>query len=132
MKRTNIILVGFALLAMLSFAQEQKSRNVVPAYSQAQEQTFSGIVQEAKEYQCPVSGTIGSHVSVKEGSEVIEVHLAPAKFLRQYEMVLRPGDKVTITGMKFVFEGNPAMLARTVVDGQYTFTFRNRKGRPEW
>ena len=132
MKRTNIILVGFALLAMLSFTQEQKTRNVVPAYSQAQEQTFSGIVQEAKEYQCPVSGTIGSHVSVKEGSEVIEVHLAPAKFLRQYEMVLRPGDKVTITGIKFVFEGKPAMLARTVVDGQYTFTFRNRNGRPEW
>ena len=132
MKKTNIILVGFALLAMLSFAQEQKTRNVVPAYSQAQEQTFSGIVQEAKEYQCPVSGTIGSHVSVKEGSEVIEVHLAPAKFLRQYEMVLRPGDKVTITGIKFVFEGKPAMLARTVVDGQYTFTFRNRNGRPEW
>src|SRR5437763_16505090 len=41
-------------------------------------QTFSGIVQEAKEYQCPVSGTIGSHVSVKGGPEVIEVHLAPA------------------------------------------------------
>jgi hypothetical protein len=62
----------------------------------------------------------------------VEVHLAPATFLKEYGIVLQPGDHVSITGIKFTFDGKPAMMARTIVAGQSTFTFRDAKGRPEW
>lgn len=133
MKIIGNVVLGFLLFAALAATQEQNSSgNAVPAYNTAQEQTFSGTVQEVKDYQCPVSGTIGSHIAVKGGAEMVEIHLAPAKFLKDYDIVLKPGDQVKITGIKFVFQGKPAMLARVVVDGQNTFTFRSDKGRPEW
>ena len=47
-------------------------------------------------------------------------------------VMLKSGDKVNVTGIRFEFDGKPAMLARTVTSGQSTFTFRDPKGRPEW
>ena len=132
MKKIGYVLLGIVLVVVLGRTQEQKAPNSVPAYSFAQEHTVSGIIQEIKNYQCPVSGTIGSHISIKDGSEIIEVHLAPAKFVKDYDIVFKPGDKVQVTGVKFVFDGKPAMLARLVVDGQSTFAFRNDKGQPQW
>jgi hypothetical protein len=132
MGKILLALIFVVFLVISARTQERKSSDLVPAYTPAQEQTFSGVVQEVNEYQCPVSGTVGSHISVKGGSEIVEVHLAPTTFLRQYEIVVRPGDKVTVTGVRFVFAGKSAMLARVVVDGQSTFTFRNGNGRPEW
>lgn len=122
-----------ALLVALPVTLAQKpSNNSVPAYNVAQEHTFSGTIKEVKEYQCPVSGTVGSHISVAGDITTIEVHLAPATFLKDYDIVLKAGDRVTVRGIKFEFEGKPAMLARIVTTGQNTYTFRDTKGRPEW
>ncbi|HLJ25148.1 MAG TPA: hypothetical protein VKY85_00405 [Candidatus Angelobacter sp.] len=134
MKHVGGVLFALLLLAAMAVTQQQKqsNNNSVPAYNPGQEQTFSGTIQEVRDYQCPVSGTIGSHISLKGGGDTLEVHLAPATFLKQYNIVLQPGDQVKITGVKFVFEGKPAILAREIVAGQSTFTFRDGKGRPEW
>jgi len=121
-----------ALLVALPLTLAQKSNNGVPAYNVAQEQTFSGVIKEIKDYQCPVTGTVGSHIAIAAGSDILEVHLAPSTFLKQYDIVLKPGDKVTVTGIKFEFNGKPSVLARTVSSGQSTFSFRDQKGRPEW
>jgi DNA/RNA endonuclease YhcR with UshA esterase domain len=133
MKTLYGILFGFLLLVAMAATQQQKQSDMaVPAYSTSQEQAFSGTILEVKDYQCPVTGTIGSHIAVKGTSDTLEVHLAPAKFLKQYDIVLKPGDQVTVTGIKFTFDGKPAMLARLVVVGRDTFRFRDDKGRPEW
>jgi DNA/RNA endonuclease YhcR with UshA esterase domain len=121
------ILLSLAVFGVLAFTEE-----AVPTYNPAQQQTVHGIVQELKDYQCPVSGTIGAHISINSGSETIEVHLAPARFLKEYGITIKEGDSVTVIGMKFTFNGKPAMMAKTVVTGRSTFTFRDDKGRPEW
>jgi DNA/RNA endonuclease YhcR with UshA esterase domain len=131
MKKIGYVLLGIAFVVVLGRAQEQRV-NAVPAYDSSQERIFNGTIEEIKNFQCPVSGTIGSHLYIKDGSDVLEVHLAPTTFLKQYAMVLQAGDKVKITGVKFMFDGKPAILARTVVDGFSTFTFRNDKGQPQW
>src|SRR5438045_6796706 len=116
MKRFFSILLGLFLLGALAATQQQKPSDMgIPAYNPAQAQTFSGTVVEVKNYQCPVSGTIGSHISVRGMTETREVHLAPIKFLKDYEIVLNPGDHVSMTGIKLTFDGKPAMLAGTVV-----------------
>ena len=133
MKNFGKFLLAVALLIALPVTLAQKPvASGVPAYNVAQEQTFNGVIKEVKEYQCPVTGTIGSHISVAGDFTTLEVHLAPAKFLKDYDIVLKAGDRVTIQGVRFEFDGKPAMLARSVTSGHNTFTFRDPKGRPEW
>jgi DNA/RNA endonuclease YhcR with UshA esterase domain len=103
-----------------------------PKYDVAAQQTVEGTVQEVKDYKCPVTGTIGSHITIKTSGGALEVHMAPATFLKDYEMKLQAGDSVKVVGVKFTFEGQPAMLARSVTIGHATFTFRDDKGRPLW
>ena len=107
----------------------------IPKYEPLNEVTLQGKVLEVKEYQCPISGTVGGHLAVKEaggGAGVVEVHLAPVKFMKEYEIGVKPGDLVTIVGMRTVFDGKPAMLAKTVTVERDTYTFRNNKGTPLW
>jgi hypothetical protein len=102
------------------------------AYDQATQQSFEGIVIETKDYSCPVSGAVGSHLTLKGDVSTIEVHLAPATFMKQYEISINKGDRVTVVGSKITFEGKPALIAKTVVLGRDTFNFRDPKGRPLW
>jgi len=102
------------------------------AYDQASQQTLDGLVVETKDYSCPVSGTVGSHITVKGDISSIEVHLAPASFMKQYEIMIRKGDRVTVVGSKINFEGKPALIARSVTVGRETYNFRSPKGIPLW
>ncbi|HLW54624.1 MAG TPA: hypothetical protein VKW06_17440 [Candidatus Angelobacter sp.] len=133
MKSLTKVLLAVLLLAGLVATQENaSSADHSPAYNPAQQVMFRGTVREFKDYQCPVSGTIGSHITVSNGYDTIEVHLAPATFLKHNQIVLRPGDEVKVFGAMFMFERRPAMLARTVVTSDKTFTFRNDRGAPAW
>jgi hypothetical protein len=64
-------------------------------YEFANQVTVQGIVADTKDYNCPVSGAVGAHILVKTASSEIEAHLAPATFIKQYEINIRKGDKVT-------------------------------------
>src|SRR5215470_12380904 len=126
MRNFGTFLLALALIIALPLTlAPQPPTNAVPSYNVAQEQTFSGIIKDVKEYQCPGTGTVGSHISVAGDITTLEVHLAPASFLKQYDIVFKTSQRVTVTGVKFEFEGKPAMLARTVSAGQNTFTFRD-------
>ena len=60
--------------------------------------TIQGVVLEVKDYHCPVSGTIGTHFSLKTDHGDLEVHMAPAKFFKDYEILIRKGADVSVTG----------------------------------
>jgi DNA/RNA endonuclease YhcR with UshA esterase domain len=66
------------------------------------------------------------------GKGTIEIHLAPATFMKQYEMVINKGDNIEIQGSKILFEGKPALLAKTVAIDRTTYTFRDAAGKPLW
>jgi hypothetical protein len=101
-------------------------------YDLSSQKVTTGIVIEVKDYKCPVTGTVGSHIALKRGGDIIEVHLAPAAFIRQYEIVINKGDEVAIEAAPILFEGKPALLAKTVAVGGVTYAFRDGKGRPLW
>jgi len=105
----------------------------VPKYDPATEAVFKGTVDEVKDRECPVSGGMGSHLILKlSDGTTIEVHLAPTKFVKTYELVFNKGDLVEVTGSKVKFEGVDTIFAREVKRGNDDFVFRDQNGKPVW
>jgi hypothetical protein len=130
-------LLGALILFLLACAptllsQDQHLQPQAYTYDPANQQTVRGQVVEARDFQCPVSGTVGSHITVKSEAGTMEVHLAPASFMKLYEIAIRKNDNVTIVGSRIMFDGKPSLIARSVVIGRDTFNFRDPKGRPLW
>jgi hypothetical protein len=137
MKFTRVLLGVFALLlsgaTITLVSQEKSSPKPAPyIYVPASEQTMRGWVVESKDFQCPVTGTVGSHITVKNETGSLEVHLAPASFMKQYEINIRKGDNVTVVGSRIMFEGKTALIAKSVAIGNETYNFRDQSGKPLW
>jgi len=129
----TLLLLIFAGAACNVIAQEKvQSAHESFVYNAEDQVTVEGTVQEVRDYKCPVTGTVGSHITVKTLAGTLEVHLAPAAFLKDNEMVFHAGDQVKLVGAKIQFEGKPALLAKTATVGHTTFTFRDAKGNPIW
>ena len=123
------------LLVTVSSVVSQEKPSVVRVsytYDEASQQTVRGWVVETKDFQCPVTGTVGSHITVKTETGTIEVHLAPASFMKQYDIAFTKDQNVTVVGAKITYEGKPALIAKSVTVGHETFNFRDPKGRPLW
>ncbi|HXA86268.1 MAG TPA: hypothetical protein VNZ47_14400 [Candidatus Dormibacteraeota bacterium] len=137
MKSIRVLLGVFTLLvlsATLALVSQEKTASTKPnyAYGQLNEQTMRGWVVETRDFQCPVSGTIGSHITIKNETSTIEVHLAPAAFMKQYEISIHKGDNVTVVGSRITFEGKSALIAKSVAIGRETYNFRDQTGKPLW
>ena len=137
MKGMRFVL-GALLLLLLAIASSMMSQEKnTPSqtsykYDQASQQTLHGWVVAENDFQCPVSGAVGSHITVKTETGSVEVHLAPVKFMKQYEINIRKDDNVTVIGSRIMFDGKPALIAKSVAIGRETYNFRDDKGRPLW
>lgn len=127
-----VILVALLTIAVLpAFANPQNAN--VPRYDVTKEVTLKGVVTDVVDRTCPVSGGMGSHfiLKVADGSS-IEVHLAPTKFVKNYELVFHKGDQVEVIGSKVNFEDKDTIFARQITRGNDSFVFRDEKGKPVW
>jgi len=137
MKFTRVLFGVFALLlsgATITLVSQEKHSQTPVGYTYAptSEQNLRGWVVETKDFQCPVTGTVGSHITVKNETGSMEIHLAPASFMKQYEINIRKGDNVTVVGSRITFEGKSALIAKSVAIGHETFNFRDQSGKPLW
>jgi DNA/RNA endonuclease YhcR with UshA esterase domain len=129
----SLVFIAFIFFATVSLAQQPKPAQDVPKYEVQNQETFAATVQEVKDYHCPVSGSLGTHLVLKTATGgTYEAHLAPAAFLKEFDMIFKQGDSVTVTGTKVTFDGKPAVLARLIKVKNETFMFRDEKGRPLW
>lgn len=122
---TGLILLGTAL-AQNSPSQESYK------YDTSKQTVIKGTVAEVREYQCPVSGSIGIHLIMKQDTGAVEIHVAPAAFLKKYEIEIKKGDQVEIQGAKFTYEGKPAVMAKVIAADNVTYAFRDQNGKPLW
>jgi hypothetical protein len=129
-----ILILALALGVAPAFGNQASAPGTgVPKYDPATESVFKGTVQEVRDRQCPVSGGLGAHVILKlEDGSTIEVHLAPTKFVKTYELVFNVGDNLEVTGTKVKFEGVDTIFAREVKRGNDVFVFRDKDGKPVW
>ncbi len=129
--RSAVVAVLLAVLILPAASLAQKVPKV--KYDPATETKISGTIEEVKEFQCPVSGALGYHLVLKTGGQPDVVHVAASKFMKEYEITFAKGDQVQVVGVKVKLEsGEDAILAREIVRGQSTFTFRDKAGKPLW
>jgi hypothetical protein len=132
MKRGFIPAAAILVLLAVSMAWAQMPANA-PKYDLANEVTIKGVVDEVKDFQCPVSGGMGAHLVVKTEKGMVTVHLALTKFLSEYGFNFAKGDEVVIVGVKAkVGDDENAILARKIDRGNQSFTFRDKNGKPLW
>jgi DNA/RNA endonuclease YhcR with UshA esterase domain len=126
-----LIALGFAGVPR-SVAQTTEQKEAPPKYDVANEIKIKGVVDEVKDRNCPISGTLGAHLMIKAENKIYEVHVAPTKFVKSYEVVFQKGDEVEIKGMKTTFQGVDAILAREIKRGNDDFVFRDPQGKAIW
>jgi DNA/RNA endonuclease YhcR with UshA esterase domain len=134
MRTWPVIVLSFALASGVPpsvLAQNANQKEAVPKYDIAAETKIKGVVDEVKDRECPISGTMGAHLLVK-ADKVYEVHIAPTKMVKSYEVVFQKGDEVEIKGVKTTFQGVDAILAREIKRGNDVFVFRDPQGKPIW
>ena len=134
MKTWRVVLALLVVVAAASVALgTQKAAEAVPKYDKSTEAVFKGTVDDVKDHDCPVSGGMGSHLTLKlaDGS-TLEVHLALKKFVTQYDLVFHKGDVLEVTGVRVKFEGVDTIFARKIKRGEDEFLFRDSDGKPLW
>jgi len=105
----------------------------LPKYDPSMEATFTGTVDKVVEKQSTGGGGLATHLILKlENGNAIEVHVAPTKFLKTYDLIFQQGDKLDVIGSRVTFEGAEIILAREVRRGQDTYVFRDKDGKPVW
>ena len=134
---TTVLALTVLILFVPVTAAAQTALPASPKYNLATETLIKGKVVSIHDRQCPVSGTIGSHFMLEAADgTVYEVHLAPSKFVKTFDMLFSPGNSVEVLGDKLVFQGKNAILAREIKRGHgqgfETFVFRDKKGNPLW
>ena len=132
MKAWPILVLVFALVVPSALLLAEQNR-AVPKYDPAAEKGFKGTVQEVRDRECPMSKGLGSHLTLKlDDGSVIEVHLAPSKFVKAYDLTFNKGDQLEVTGTKVNFEDVDTIFAREVKRGNDVFVFRDKEGHPVW
>ena len=130
MKRIAFIALLVAAFFVGSGLAQTAQKHTGPKYDLSTEVTIKGVIDEVKDFQCPVSGGMGAHIILK-GNDLV-VHLALSKYLKDYDFNFAKGDEVEVVGSKVIMDDKPTILARVVTRGQSTFTFRDAKGNPLW
>lgn len=136
MKTLHIIFLLTVLLVACNLAaasQGPPESTAAPKYDLAAEVTLKGTIVDTIERNCPVAGGLGFHFTFKaEDGRTIEVHVASAKFMKDYEWILNKGDQIKLVGARANVQGADGILAREITRGNETFTFRAKDGKPVW
>ncbi|MBM4053217.1 MAG: DNA-binding protein [Planctomycetes bacterium] len=81
----------------------------------------------------PVKGMSGGvHLTVKTDKEEIAVHLGPAWYIENQDMVIEQNDMIEVKGSRINFEGKPAIIAAHVKKDDAVLMLRNENGIPVW
>ena len=82
----------------------------------------------------PLSGThlLVRPESAKTDSDTLDVYLAPADYLKDFEVAFVKGDRLQVTGCKVKYGGNSMILAREVRRDTTTLYLRDNRGNPFW
>jgi hypothetical protein len=122
-------LAAIALVATSAFSQAP------PKYDPATETTVKGTVGELKLVP-PTGGKPIAYLVTKTGpdkeKDTVQIFLCPKSFLDQMGIAFKTDEAIEIKGSKVKQDGADLILAREMVKGGETLTFRFPDGKPAW
>jgi hypothetical protein len=125
------VLLWVAVSALTTSAFSQAP----PKYDPATETTLKGTVEELK--LVPPSGPKPiAYLVTKTGpdkdKDAVQVFLCPKSFLDQLGISFKADESIQVIGSKVKTDGADLILAREIVKGGETLTFRFQNGKPAW
>lgn len=143
--KASIVVIAILALTVCTAGQQAPAKQLpakppapeaqkkdVPKYKMADEVKWTGTVAQVKNYECPISGRVGTHLVVKIDSQKYEAHIAPLKFLEEYSIHFKEGDTITLFATKVKFGEGTALLVRAIERENDQFFFRDKEGLPIW
>jgi hypothetical protein len=122
--------VAVVFLASWAFSQSQ------PKYDRATETTVKGTVEELK--LVPPSGAktlayLVEKTGPDKDKDTVQIFLCPKKFLDDIGVAFKADESIEVIGSKVKQQdGADLILAREIVKGGETLTFRFEDGKPAW
>lgn len=106
-----------------------------PKYDRSTETTVKGTVEELK--LVPPSGAkpvayLVEKTGPDKDKDTVQIFLCPKKFLDDIGADFKADEAIQVTGSKVKQDGADLILAREVVVGGETLTFRFQDGKPAW
>jgi hypothetical protein len=95
-------------------------------------ETLRGEVVGVQRFTPAKGMSAGLHLQVKTAKETLSVHLGPEWYLAQQELEIKINDVIEVKGSRVTFEGEPAIIAAEIRDGDDTLTLRDASGTPAW
>lgn len=132
LKMLLVLTVVWGVVAPLGFAQRRTGGGKgLPRYNPSTEMTLKGAVEKVTQNTSP-PGWPGAHLTLKPGTETLDVHVGPSDFLAEKKFEIAAGDQVEVVGSKSKYEGADALLAREIEKGDKSLILRNAQGIPQW
>jgi hypothetical protein len=125
-----LTVIAAVLVVILILGNGMKQR--APKYNAATEVKVEGVVREVRQFWCPINGDEGTHLMLATDTGILEVHVAPRRYLQGNGVSFNQGDRIAVVGSPVTYEGHGAMIARKITRGDQTFAFRQPDGRPLW
>jgi len=110
-----LTVVAFVLVTLMVLHNGMKRS--AAGYNPATEVEVQGVVQEVRQFWCPINGDEGTHLMLKTDHGVLEVHVAPVRFLQSNGMSFHQGDQIDVVGSMVIYQEHGAMIARKITRG---------------
>ena len=128
------VLVRLLQLAAIALVATSFSQ-APPKYDPATETTVKGTVGELKLVP-PTGGKPIAYLVTKtgpdKGKDTVQIFLCPKSFLDQMGIAFKTDEAIEVKGSKVKQNGADLILAREMVKGGETLTFRFPDGKPAW
>jgi len=129
------VLVRLLQLAALALVATSAFSQAPPKYDPATETTVKGTVGELKLVP-PTGGKPIAYLVTKTGpdkeKDAVQIFLCPKSFLDQMGIAFKTDEAIEVKGSKVKQDGADLILAREMVKGGETLTFRFPDGKPAW
>jgi len=126
------IVTAIAVVLVVVLIFHNGAKQLAPKYNATHEVKVEGVVQEVQQFWCPINGDEGTHLMLKSDSGILQVHVAPRRFLQANGMSFSQGDQIAVIGSPVTYEGHDGMIAREIIRGNQIYAFRQSDGRPLW
>lgn len=125
------VAVAVTVMTMVGSAQERRQGGP-PPYNLANETTVRGVAIEVNEI-TPPSGAPQAILMMTVDNAPMGVFLGPAEWFNKQNFRVGAGANVEVVGLTGArFNGNPAVMPRTVKVGTRVLEIRDAKGVPVW